>query len=143
MSDFGDVGDFHRKFDLLTTSKERRPTLISKELQEFRVKFLEEELAELKEGYELEDLPKIADALVDLVYVALGTAHLHGLPWASLFAEVQRANMQKVRATRAEDSTRGSTFDVVKPPGWKAPAIMECLLIHNWPGRLLPLEDEK
>jgi predicted HAD superfamily Cof-like phosphohydrolase len=85
-----------------------------------------------------QDLPKIFDGLIDLVYVALGTAQLHHFPWADGFAEVQRANMTKERATRAEQSTRGSTFDVVKPAGWTPPNIIEVLMRNGWQGpRLL------
>lgn len=64
-----------------------------------------------------------ADALADLVYVALGTAHLMRLPFDAVWAEVQRANMAKERATGADDprSKRRHSLDVVKPPGWKAP----------------------
>ena len=84
---------------------------------------------------ERQDLPKIADALVDLVYVALGTAHLHGFPWAALFAEVQRANMTKERAKPdGSDSARGSSFDVVKPEGWRGPAMVEVLMRAGWKG---------
>ena len=38
------------------------------------------------------------DALIDLTYVAMGTAYMMGLPWQDLWDEVQRANMSKVRA---------------------------------------------
>jgi len=107
MSDFfKDVGDFHAKFGLdhVMCNREETcaspgpdPRQISAELREFRLIFLEEELRELREAYTAEDLPGIADALVDLVYVALGTAHLHGFPFDELWAEVQRANMAKER----------------------------------------------
>ena len=104
MSEFDDVGNFHEKFKLervppVNDYKTARPSPhhISRELQDFRLKFLHEELNELKDGYVEQDLAKIADALVDLVYVALGTAHLHGLPWPALWREVQRANMTKER----------------------------------------------
>jgi predicted HAD superfamily Cof-like phosphohydrolase len=126
----------------------------------FRLRFLLEELLEIAEGYGFEldmdadggpafvqvtvgqDLAKIADGLVDLCYVALGTAHLHRLPWDELWSEVQRANMTKVRADGATDirSTRGHTLDVVKPVGFKPPAIVEVLMAAGWPGPPLPLE---
>lgn len=44
-----------------------------------------------------------------------------GLPFNDVWDLVHRANMQKVRAKRAEESKRGSRFDVIKPPGWEAP----------------------
>lgn len=138
-SNFRDVGLFHERFGLDHALHEVKPRLISQELVEFRLKFLQEELNELQEGYDTSDLAKIADSLVDLVYVALGTAHLHGLPWEELWAEVQRANMTKQRAERADQSARNSTFDVIKPPGWRPPMIHETLLRNGWPGPPLPI----
>lgn len=41
--------------------------------------------------------------------------------WDILWDDVQRANMSKERAVRADQSKRGSTHDVFKPPGWIAP----------------------
>ncbi len=41
--------------------------------------------------------------------------------WDEMWADVQRANMSKVRAERPSDSKRGSTWDVIKPVGWVAP----------------------
>jgi predicted HAD superfamily Cof-like phosphohydrolase len=140
LSNFDAVGAFHQRFGLDVTNG-RSPHHIPVDLSMFRVAFLQEELNELIEAYNAQDLPKIADSLVDLVYVALGTAHLHGFPWEELFAEVQRANMQKVRAQRPEDSTRLSTFDVVKPAGWQPPNIIEVLMRAGWKGPALPMSE--
>lgn len=124
---FQDVQDFHDKFGV---PRHQRPTLLTGEALEFRIKFLEEELAEFKKAHadleaglitEAEALEQAADALVDEVYVAMGTADMMGLPWQQLWDEVQRANMEKVRATEASQSKRGSALDVIKPDGWKAP----------------------
>lgn len=41
--------------------------------------------------------------------------------WDMLWDDVQRANMSKERAVRADQSKRGSTHDVFKPVGWIAP----------------------
>ena len=66
-----------------------------------------------------QDLPVQADSLVDLVYVAKGTAVMCGLPWRELFCEVQRANMEKVPGM----TKRGNLMDVTKPVGWRPPDI--------------------
>jgi predicted HAD superfamily Cof-like phosphohydrolase len=63
----------------------------------------------------------MADALVDIVYVAMGTAYMMGLPWQQLWDEVQRSNMDKVRASDASQSKRKNSLDVVKPQGWVGP----------------------
>lgn len=41
--------------------------------------------------------------------------------WDELWVDVQRANMSKERAQHAEDSKRGSVWDVIKPAGWVGP----------------------
>lgn len=131
VSNFEDVGDFHTKFGLHSVmASGASPTgeEANEELMQFRVKFLYEELQEFEEGLADGDVAQMADALIDLVYVALGTAHFLGLPWQALWDDVQRANMAKVRAAAdGSDSKRGSSFDVVKPKGWKAPQTEEVL----------------
>jgi len=135
VNDFGQVGAFHHKFGLQSVTNSPThvtPKLLDYGTANFRIKFLSEELAEFAAAVIEEDMPGIADALVDLVYVALGTAHMYGLPWDALFAEVQRANMTKVRAANASESKRGSALDVVKPPGWTPPDIAGVLKEHLW-----------
>ena len=108
--DFNRVGAFHHKFgldyvgpnsigSLRGNSTMFTPRLIDKELIKFRLKFLREEVDELEQAYDDDDLIAVADALVDLVYVALGTAHFHMLPWNELFNEVHETNMKKARAS--------------------------------------------
>lgn len=115
-----DIADFHRRFALKPLAK---PGFLDDDGMMFRVKFLREEVEELVTAWGKKDLPDAADALVDVVYVALGTMYLMGLPLDALWDEVQRANMTKVRAGNADESKRGSVLDVVKPPGWIAPDI--------------------
>lgn len=158
MSDFHAVGAFHERFGLDNMTYSRRsdgPRLLPPELQEFRTRFLREELMEYELAVLAGDLPGAADALIDLVYVALGTAHLHHLPWQELFDTVHRANMQKVRAAnhpfepmtgddgeckrlcgrRAEEhSTRGREYDVVKPKDWLPPDVDGELRRAGWRG---------
>jgi len=122
-----DLRNFHVKFGL---SRNCTPAPLSPELSEFRIKFLQEELDEYKHAVETGDLEKQFDALLDLVYVAIGTADLHNFPWEEGWAEVQRANMSKERATSESQSKRGSSFDVIKPAGWRPPAIAEVLREH-------------
>ena len=129
-----DIEEFHYKFDLLY---EGAPRSLPADLQRFRSKFLREELEEYTSAvvgleFELglkkidqatvrESLEDALDALVDLVYVALGTAHLHGFNFREAWRRVHEANMKKVRADSPEASKRGSAFDVVKPVGWLKP----------------------
>ena len=117
-SDNQSVKDFHEKFGVPMHST---PTILDTETFNFRYKFMKEELDEFVASYIDGDLEGMADALIDLVYVAQGTALMMGLPWSPLWEEVQRANMNKVRATDASQSKRGSALDVIKPEGWVGP----------------------
>lgn len=117
---FSDIVEFHEKFGL------KRPTAprnLDDETLAFRIKFLQEELDEYIKASGEEDLAGQFDALIDLVYVALGTAYLQGFPWKKGWDEVQRANLSKVRASSASQSKRGTSLDVIKPPGWTPPDI--------------------
>lgn len=124
-TDFNDVGDFHEKFGLHnTTHHPAGPTGAEEdvELLWFRIKFMQEELDEFIKASGEDDHVEMFDALLDLVYVAMGTAHLLGYPWKQGWDEIQRANMTKERAaTDGSNSKRGSSFDVVKPAGWVGP----------------------
>src|SRR6188472_1454666 len=102
-SDFHDVGDFHEKMGL--PNNPRRPQHPTRELLQFRLNFLLEELMEIVEGAGayveviegagiLQDarvvLPdtdhwdhaQVFDGLIDLNYVSHGLAHIEGYPWA-------------------------------------------------------------
>lgn len=132
-SNFDMVGDFHEKFGLDNATHHpvglRHPDI---PLLQFRLEFIKEEVMELVTALEAGDLPGVADSLIDLAYVTMGFGHVLGLPWQELFEEVQRANMAKERCLREEDSTRGSTYDVVKPEGWEPPDITGVLLRNGF-----------
>lgn len=151
---FDDIGEFHYKFGLSSVTHERQgaePREVPDDLLEFRLKFLLEELLEIMDGsgYRLgmsnqgyiiartdkveRDHAEIFDGLLDLVVVAMGTAHLFGYPWQQGWDRVQRANMSKVKAQAdGSDSKRGSSYDIVKPEGWTAPDIEGLLRDYGW-----------
>lgn len=122
---FKDVGDFHRKFDLPAHPCEQEPCLLEADVVEYRTGFMQEELDEFKEACRNGDKAKAVDALADLTYVALGTAHLMAMPFNDVWAEVHRANMTKERAKSSDDprSTRKHALDVVKPADFRPPDI--------------------
>jgi predicted HAD superfamily Cof-like phosphohydrolase len=140
MSNFDDVGSFHKKFglpfspptDSIADDERRKPQWLNVETQTYRVRFIQEELDELENAYIDQDFEQVADALVDIVYVAMGTAHMHNLPWEELWTEVQQTNLAKQRALSLKDSKRMSIFDVVKPKNWKAPRIKAILRKFGW-----------
>lgn len=123
-SNFQDVVQFHKKFDI-TYSGPARP--LPAELK-WRVDFLKEELREYEQALETMDLAGQFDALIDLVYVALGTAYLQGFPWERGWFEVHYKNMAKIRA---KDGEGRGTGDIVKPEGWTPPDIGRILRIYE------------
>jgi predicted HAD superfamily Cof-like phosphohydrolase len=152
MSEFKDVSKFHRKFGQLSSRRIRH--LTKRKLAE-RIKFMLEELIEFADGAGIvvyvdpvkreftthaTDHPQClacqADALIDLVYVAKGTADMMGLPWKELWDDVQRANMAKVRGT----THRGNKVDVTKPEGWVGPQT-EAILKAN--GYIAALDNQE
>jgi predicted HAD superfamily Cof-like phosphohydrolase len=138
---FQDVGEFHKKFDLprYTVQGDPRmagsaaPRILPDDELAFRTKFMVEELQEFRDACAAKDVAKAADALVDLVYVALGTAHMMHVPFDECWDTVQECNMQKERANSASDprSTRKHRFDVVKPKGWKPPDLTKILSLRR------------
>lgn len=120
-----DVAIFHERFGFDNTIfGSPGPRKWDPELLKFRINFMYEELKEFIAGAEDQDHAQMADALIDLVYVALGTAHVLGYPWQALWEDVQRANMAKVKGV----TKRGNeTHDVTKPEGWEPPRTREIL----------------
>lgn len=146
----GDIVAFHEKFGL---EYDGPPRILSKELSDFRIMFMGEEMQEYVDAeVQLRDylrnglIPDVRktnkvdklledqlDALIDLTYVTLGTAYLqfgHDV-FMEGWRRVQVANMAKVRKDRAveghKDSGRAAEFDVVKPAGWTAPTHIDLI----------------
>lgn len=113
MDMFKDVMEFHRKFNL-----ERPENRMDLEIFKIRLKHITEEVIEFHQAFVNGDSAEVLDALIDLVYVALGTAELMNFPFEAGWDEVHKANMKKVRAKTSEESKRGTAFDVIKPEGW-------------------------
>ena len=109
-----DIEDFHKKFELIYDG---RPRILPERLADFRIRFMNEELAEYMMANEDINRAQALDALVDLVYVALGTAYLHGFPFEEAWKRVHSANMTKIR----QPSKRSSEYDVVKPDNFVPP----------------------
>jgi hypothetical protein len=88
-------------------------------LLEFRVKFLEEELGEVKNAKSAED---VVDGLIDLCVVAIGTLDLMGVDPYKAWNAVHRANMKKEVGIKESRPNPLGLPDLVKPKGWRAPS---------------------
>ncbi len=129
---FDDVGKFHEKMGLPVSDGDG-VLFIPPEQFNFRVNFIFEELRELIQAYSVDDPVAVADALVDLVYVALGTAHYFNLPFNRLWDEVHRSNMEKRRWQPGDPikPRAAASLDVVKPDGWTPPDLVKVLFDHG------------
>lgn len=62
-------------------------------------------------------LADVADGVVDLMYVLVGTTLAMGIDLEDIWAEVQRANMDKMAGPVRQDGKR------LKPDDWQAPQV--------------------
>ncbi len=86
----------------------------------------EEVNRELLPAMEANDLPEIADAMADAIYVIVGAAIEYGIPLDRVWAAVQNANMAKVDPITGKVRKRADG-KVLKPDGWTAPDIVAVL----------------
>jgi len=103
--------DFHEKFGLTINDT---PTIPGDDVLQFRINLINEEAEEFEQAAKARNLVEMADALADVIYVALGAAVSLGIDLEPVFQEVHRSNMTKVwsdgQVRRREDGK------VIKPP---------------------------
>ena len=112
--EFEQVKDFHRAFG---HPYSETPVFLGGELTKNRAGFMLEEIQEFIDSDNVYDQ---ADAMIDLMYFALGTLAAMGVKPKKIFDIVQDANMKKIWP----DGTvkrRESDNKVIKPPGWEDP----------------------
>jgi len=112
---FKDIVAFHKKFKLGYSGPPRKLDI---DIARARYRHQFEELQELSKAIHTGDLEGTLDALVDIVYVAIGTAYLSGFDFDEAWKRVHKANMKKIRC-----ATKRSPIDIVKPIGWKPPKL--------------------
>ena len=86
---------------------------------EFRTKFLQEELDELRTAESAED---VVDALIDLCVVAIGTLDLFDVDADKAWSAVYAANMKKEVGVKASRPNPLGLPDLIKPAGWTSPS---------------------
>ena len=110
-----DVENFQR--DITGIEPADSPTLVSEEYVVARANFMDEEIREFVDAAMGGDMVGVADALADVIYVAVGTALSMGIPLDKVWDVVHAANMKKVKGM----TKRGIANDAVKPEGWVGP----------------------
>lgn len=92
-----------------------------------RKKLVAEEADELVLAIDRGELHEQLDAIVDLLYVTIGTATAMGFGevLARAFGRVHDANMRKVLVESRHGSKRDSAWDIVKPEGWVKPDLRD------------------
>jgi predicted HAD superfamily Cof-like phosphohydrolase len=109
------VRKFQESFGIKTPSQ---PKMLAKKRAALRQRLLEEEVKELREST---NILEVSDAICDILYITLGTAHEHGLSdrLIMLFDEVHSSNMTKLgpdgKAIFREDGK------VMKPESYRQP----------------------
>ncbi|SPE99328.1 MazG nucleotide pyrophosphohydrolase domain-containing protein [Streptomyces sp. MA5143a] len=123
------VREFHRAFGLDVRTE---PTEVSPELAAHRGELLAEEAAEVAEVAVGGPLDRLAHELADVVYVAYGTALVHGIDLDAVIAEIHRSNMTKLgpdgRVARRADGK------VLKGDHYRAPDVAAVLREQGWTG---------
>lgn len=114
-----DIAKMHKKFGVNEAVNNLTPEQ-KQEFLKFRVKFLEEELNELKS--QLDNPEEIVDACIDLCVVAIGTLDAFGVNAYSAWNQVQRANMAKEVGVKASRPNPLGLPDLIKPEGWVGPS---------------------
>lgn len=146
-----DVLLFHKTFGHPILPK---PTIPSPERQVLRNKLIRDEWleeldpawAELAKLKKLEDqgkpidpttaLAEFGDAIVDVIYYLIGTAHEYGIPLQQIWDAVQQANMSKLWTGDEVDS-------FIMPSGWRYNAAKEpissdrrCYIMYDETGKV-------
>ncbi|MFI1562404.1 MazG nucleotide pyrophosphohydrolase domain-containing protein [Streptomyces sp. NPDC020490] len=109
------------------------PAEVEPELAAHRGELLAEEAAEVAEVAVTGPLDKLAHELADVVYVAYGTALVHGVDLDAVIAEIHRSNMTKLgpdgRVARRADGK------VLKGEHYEAPDVAGVLRRQGWEPR--------
>ena len=112
--EFEQVKEFHKAFGVPVSDK---AVLLTKERVKSRSGWMIEEINEFIESENIYDQ---ADAMIDLIYFALGTLVEMGVKPKNLFDIVQSANMGKLWED-GQPRFRENDGKIIKPKGWQDP----------------------
>ena len=112
-----DIAEMHMKFGVREATANMDADKL-KQYLDFRVRFLQEELDELKSAKTADD---VVDALIDLCVVAIGTLDAYNVNSIEAWNRVHAANMAKEVGIKASRPNPLGLPDLIKPDGWEAP----------------------
>ncbi|MCX5051486.1 MULTISPECIES: MazG nucleotide pyrophosphohydrolase domain-containing protein [unclassified Streptomyces] len=121
------VRQFHLAVGLAARST---PAEVSPALAAHRGQLLAEEAAEVAEVSVTGPLDKLAHELADVVYVAYGTALVHGVDLDAVIAEIHRSNMTKLGPDGLV--ARRADGKVLKGEHYEAPDVSAVLRRQGW-----------
>ncbi|MDI9830749.1 MazG nucleotide pyrophosphohydrolase domain-containing protein [Streptomyces sp. KAU_LT] len=121
------VRQFHLAFGL---DARTTPTEVAPELAAHRAELLAEEAAEVAEVSVTGPLDRLAHELADVVYVAYGTALVHGIDLDAVLAEIHRSSMTKIGPDG--QVARRADGKVLKGDHYEAPDVGAVLRRQGW-----------
>lgn len=119
-----DVYEFNEKIIGIEKPKELKN--LTRERLLFALTAMYEELYEFTEACNTDNIGEALDAIIDLIYFAIGRAYELGITeeqFKKCWNLVQQKNMSKKRGIK----NRGTDCDAIKPEGWKAADLNEVL----------------
>jgi predicted HAD superfamily Cof-like phosphohydrolase len=131
-----DIQQMHQKFGFYPVIENLTDSQL-KEFLEFRIKFLEEEMAEIRKAFEEKDWDGVVDGLTDLNVVSIGTLDLFNIDIVEAWNRVHNANMAKERGVKKERPNKFGFPDLIKPNLWSPPNHSDNI------GLLALIKDEK
>lgn len=119
-----DVFKFNK--EIIGIQQPQKPTILEKERLLFALTAMYEELNEFTVSCNQNNVGDALDAIIDLIYFAIGRAYEMGITEEQFMAcwnIVQSKNMQKKKGTK----NRGTDIDTAKPEGWVAADLNEVI----------------
>lgn len=111
----------HTKFGVNEVTRKLSANHLAEYL-EFRIRFLQEELDEMKWAAASDNSEEVVDALIDLCVVAIGTLDAYDIDAYKAWDEVHAANMAKEVGIKESRPNPLGLPDLIKPEGWTPPS---------------------
>lgn len=108
------------------------PAMPDEDVTMLRLRLVDEEHDEFRDAMLNDDIPGVADALTDMIYVILGTAVAMGIDLSVIWDAVHASNLAKAGGVRRADGK------FMKPISWVPPDIAGILASQRPLGEIYP-----